>query len=248
MRRPYFLLENLDGLMRAKWLLPYLLVPPLLAIITHLESSLVAGGFVAIYTHKARLTLTIWNGAILLGAISGVQASLYFSSTFRSSWMKASLALPVRRSGAYVGALVAMLLVTLVAFVFTIGALVAALPAYGAYPWFNVVLSACTLIVWAVSVSALLGVVANAFSSSAFILTCMAVSLVLASPSVVQHYADAGSGTLNLILSLLPPIGLSFFETLSNPWHYWFPLALIGHAVLAAALGCYLFSRKSWGS
>ncbi|MBN1433750.1 hypothetical protein JW921_03265 [Candidatus Fermentibacterales bacterium] len=246
MRRPFFLVENLDALMRAKWLLPYLLVPPLLAVIAHLESSLVQGGVVAIYTHKARMTLTIWNGAILLGAISGVQASLYFSSLFRSDWLRASIALPLARCRAYWGALLAVLLVAMVAFTFTIGALVAALPRYGAYPWASVVLSTFALVTWVVCVSAFLGVIANALSSSIFILTMMTVSFVLASPSVIEyHYGGAGTPALALFLHALPPIGMSFFATLGDPWHYVYPMVLVGHSALAAVLGCFFFVRRS---
>ena len=244
MRRPFHLPENLDGLMRAKWLLPYLLVPPLLAVITHLEASLVEAGLVTVLTHKARLTLTIWNGAILLAAISGVQASLYFATTFRSCWLKASLALPVKRCRAYWGALIAVALISMIAFALTAGALVAALRSYGSYPWANILLSASSLILWVICASALLGTVANAFSSSIFILSTIAASILLSSPAVVAYHSQGGSSTLSVLLAVLPPIGRSFYATLGNPWHYTYPLVLLAHAAAAASLGVVIFTHR----
>ncbi len=230
----FFYRESMDYLIRISWVAPYLLVPPLLAFLIYLEGFLGQKGLGAFYAPEARLTLSFWNAALLLSLITGIKTCLFISGFQSKRWFRNALALPVGRISGYWGPVLAVLTISTAAYIITMAAILAALPSTGSYPWVAAILSSYAPMIWAVCFGALLGTLTSGGAAAYMFVVVMAMSLL------AGFLSDAGP-LISMITRILPPLGKSMADSLSNPGALAHSGLLIIHSIITLLAGALVY-------
>jgi len=225
----FYFRESIDSLVRARWVAPYLLVPPMLAFMVYAESYLSRHGITGDFTLEQRTMLAVWNASILLTLIAGVKSCLFFSNLWGSRWFRNSLALPLNRPSGYWGPFLAVLSVSVSMFVLATGAVMLALPGVERFPWIQVLVSSCAPVIWAVSVGALLGLLTSGAAASVLFTTMMLAGF-LAGFAVNPLMPD-------WVLFVLPPVGRIMTLSLVFPHGLQQAVLLLAHSIIALLVG-----------
>lgn len=237
--RSYFFREAADSVLSARWISTYLLVPPILALLVFVESYLTQAGIAGPFPLAERITLALWNASLLLTLIAGVQSSLFFSRHFGSGWFRNSLALPVPRWTGYWGPFLAFLLVVTGVFALTVSAIVAALRTPAGFPWINSLIAIYVPLFWGVSAGMLLGLITTAGAAVFLFVGIMVLGLAGGFPWALSRLPEwMGS----ILRTMLPPLGTALASNVSSPGNIQALLPLLGHSVIALALGYLLYS------
>lgn len=233
--KSFYFRESMDTLMRARWVAPYLLVPPMLAFMVFAESYLSSHGVTGDFTMEQRTVLAIWNASLLLTLIAGVKSCLFFSNLWGSRWFRNSLALPVSRASGYWGPYLAVLCVSIGMFILATGAVIVALPQVERFPWLQVLAGSGTPVIWAVSVGALLGMLTTGAAAS---ILFVAITLVgfLAGIAVEPLMPD-------WVLFSLPPVGRIMTMSLVFPQGLHQAALLLVHSAAAVLIGRMFYGR-----
>ena len=233
--KSFYFRESMDTLMRARWVAPYLLVPPMLAFMVFAESYLSSHGVTGDFTMEQRTVLAIWNASLLLTLIAGVKSCLFFSNLWGSRWFRNSLALPVSRASGYWGSYLAVLCVSIGMFVLATGAVIVALPQVERFPWLQVLAGSGTPVIWAVSVGALLGMLTTGAAAS---ILFVAITLVGFLAGIAVEPMMPG-----WVLFSLPPVGRIMTMSLVFPQGLHQASLLLVHSAAALLIGRMLYGR-----
>jgi hypothetical protein len=229
----YYFRESMDILMRARWVGPYLLIPPMLAFMVYAEGYLSAHGFTGNFSMEQRTVLALWNATLLLTLASGVKACLFFSNLWGSRWFRNSLALPVSRSSGYWGPVLAVLAVSIGMYFLATVAVAAALPEVGSFPWVRVLAGSCAPVAWAVCVGALLGLLTSGPAASVLFSSVMLLGFLAGLPieTLLPGWA----------LWIVPPVGRIMTDSLSMAADMENTGLLLIHSTVALAAGRLLY-------
>lgn len=231
--RTFHFRQSLDILMRARWVGPYLLIPPMLAFMVYAEGYLTAHGFTGSFSMHQRTVLALWNATLLLTLASGIKACLFFSNLWGSRWFRNSLALPVSRASGYWGPVLAVLAVSLGMYALATTAVAAALPGVGGFPWVRVLAGSSMPVVWAVCLGALLGLLTTGPSASVLFSALMLLGFLAGLPldPLLPDWA----------LLIVPPVGRIMTESLRMTAGMEPTGMLLIHATAALAVGRLLY-------
>ncbi len=233
-RKTFYFKSSILLLLRTRWIGPYLLLPPMLAFMVYAEAYLSAQGVTGIYNLEQRIVLAIWNASLLLTLIAGIKSCLFFSRLWGSFWFRNSLALPASRYSGFWGPFLAALSVATIMYLLTSGAVIAALPEIGRFPWVQVLAELYVPVIWAVSVGALLGLITSGTAGSLFFATLMLLGFLTGMPSLYPS-----SGWLQVVV---PPVGRIMTLSLVFPSGLIQAVILLTHSVIALTLGRLLYS------
>ncbi len=231
--KSFYFRESIDSLVKARWVAPYLLVPPMLAFMVFAESYLSRHGVTGDFTLGQRTVLAIWNASILLTLIAGVKSCLFFSNLWGSRWFRNSLALPVSRASGYWGPFLAVLCISVSMFILATGAVMLALPDVGRFPWIQVLAGSCAPVIWAVSMGALLGMLTTGAAASILFTTIMLVGFLA---GIVVNPLMPG-----WVLYVLPPVGRIMTLSLVFPQGLQQAVLLLVHSFIALLAGRFLY-------
>ncbi len=228
----YHFRQSLGIALKTRWVAPYLLIPPMLAIIVRL-GILVPPSLQSLELLPwGNTSLALWHASFLVALISGIESCLFLSGIWESRWMLNSLALPVKRASAFWGPFLAVLTVSTSVYALTVGAVLAALPGMRVFPLTLLLLETYVPVLWAVSVGAFLGMLTSRTG---------AVVLMIA-------WFVAGSVPLERIshvpvwvTRLLPPLGSLVSSGINLPESLLLASILLVHALLALVGGRILF-------
>jgi hypothetical protein len=233
----FFYRESMDYLLRINWLAPYLLVPPLLAFLIYLEGFLGQKGLGVLYAPEARLSLSLWNAALLLSLITGIKTCLFFSDFLSTKWFRNSLAQPVGMVSGFWGPMLAVLTVSSAAYILTMAAILAALPSTFGFPWVAALLNSYVPIIWAVCLGALLGTLTTGGAAAYMFVIVLAMSLL-------AGFLSETGALVTVISRILPPLGKSMADSLSDPGALTYSALLIIHCVLALLAGALVYTIR----
>jgi hypothetical protein len=198
----------MDILMRARWVGPYLLIPPMLAFMVYAEGYLSAHGFTGSFSMEQRTVLALWNATLLLTLASGIKACLFFSNLWGSRWFRNSLALPASRPSGYWGPVLAVLAVSMGMYFLATGAVAMALPEVTDFPWLRILAGSCAPVAWAVCLGALLGILTSGPAGSVLFSSVMLLGFLAGLPvdPLLPEW----------LLWIVPPIGRIMTESLTT--------------------------------
>ncbi len=233
-RMVFYYKSSILLLLRTRWMGPYLLLPPMLAFMVYAEAYLSAQGVTGIFTLEQRTVLAIWNASLLLTLIAGIKSCLFFSRFWGSFWFRNSLSLPVSRSSGFWGPFLATLSVATVMYFLTTGAVIAALPETGRFPWVQVLAELYVPVIWAVSAGALLGLITSGTAGSLFFIALVLLGFLTGMPSLYPS-----SGWLQVVV---PPVGRIMTLSLVFPSGLMQAIILLTHSAVALMLGRFLYS------
>jgi hypothetical protein len=231
-QKTYFYRQSISQLLKTRWVAPYLLIPPLLAFMVYAEAYLASQGVAGIGTLSARTVLALWNGAFLLALLAGINACLFFSSTWGSGWFRNSLALPVSRPSGYWGPYLALLSVATGVFVLTTGAVIAAIPDSARISLLNVTAEAFLPLLWAVSMGAFLGILTTGTSGALFLSALTILGFIS---------GMTGRGPDGILQYIIPPLGKMMTLGPRYPEGLEQALILLVHCTVFLVLGRILY-------
>ncbi|MCD4701754.1 MAG: hypothetical protein K8S24_07860 [Candidatus Aegiribacteria sp.] len=235
-RNTYYFRESIIILLKTKWIGPYLLLPPMLALMVYAEAYLSAHGITGIFTLEQRTVLAIWNGSLLLTLIAGIKSCLFFSGMWESSWFRNSLALPVSKASGFWGPYLAVLSVVTVIFILITGAVVAALPESGRFPVFQIAAESYIPVVWAVSMGAFLGILTTGTAGSLFFTALLFLGFLTGLP--ITRLPE-------WLYAVIPPVGRAMTMGLMYPQALIQMVILILHSTVVLILGRFLYGIGS---
>lgn len=231
--RSYYFRESVDSLMRARWVAPYLLIPPMLAFMVYAEGYLTDTGMLGSFSHQQRTVLALWNATLLLSLAAGIKSCLFFSKLWGSRWFRNSLSLPVSRASGYWGPVVAVMVVSLAMYALATGAVIAALPGAPRFPWVEVLTSSCMPVAWAVCFGAMLGMLTSGAAGSVLFSSVFLLGILAGLPSEPPLQG--------LLAWVVPPIGRTMVMSLRAPHNMRAAVMLLTHSAFALAVGRLLY-------
>jgi len=229
----------MDILMRARWVGPYLLVPPILAFMVYAEGYLSAHGFTGSFSMEQRGVLALWNATLLLALASGIKSCLFFSDLWGSRWFRNALALPAGRASGYWGPVLAVMVVSLGMYALATGAVAAALPDLGGFPWLRVLAGSCAPVVWAVCLGALLGILTTGPAGAVLFTSVLMLGFLAGLPldPALPGWA----------LRIVPPVGRIMTSSMGTGSGMLETALLMAHAAAALVVGRLLYGYGASG-
>jgi len=231
-RNTYHFRHCISILLKTKWIGPYLLIPPMLALMVYAEAYFSAHGATGFFSLEQRSVLAIWNGSLLLTLIAGIKSCLFFSRLWGTCWFRNSLSLPVNRSSGFWGPYLAVLAIVSGIFLLTTGAVVAALPAPGRFSLVQIILESYIPVAWAVSIGALLGILTTGTAGSIFFTALLLLGFLTGLP--VARLPE-------WLYAVIPPVGRIMTLGLVHPKGLIQVVILIVHSAAVVIIARMLF-------
>jgi hypothetical protein len=207
----YFLRESVDLTFDVKRVSLYLIVPPVLAFIVYFESYLSGVGATRIMTLGQRVMLALWNAAILLSLIAGLQGAGFFSRLFGSSWYRNSLALPAGRMHAFAWPVAVYAVLVSVFYGLTALAILLAMPRPSGFSWLPAVVNCYLPLLWSVAAAALFGMLSRPGASGLLFLATALMGAVTGLPQASGKLPEVVGFVLGV---LFPRFGESFLASM----------------------------------
>lgn len=220
--------------MQARWMIPYLLIPPALAVLVFTESYLGVEGIAGMFTIHQRSILALWNVSFLISLIAGVGSCLFFSGLWGNSEFIDSLSRFSKSISGYWSPVFAFISVSSAVYSLASLLIVLILPGEEYLLWLRISLIFYVPVLWSICVGALMGLLTTGGAGAFFF-------VVLFLFSFFSGMAPIYAFSLRTMV-IIPPIGLIMKETFNDAaLGYLFSIILGIHCLILLGIGRILF-------
>jgi hypothetical protein len=238
----FYVTEAIERLLSPGMLVPFLLVPPLLAAAVSLETSTSSlAGLLPLFEptdpESGRLGLALWNAILVIALISGITGPGFFSGTFGAGWFRSCLALPARRSTAFWSTALAHFGVSVCVYALTCAAIIAAVSIPAGFPLPGTLAGGLVVLLWTTAFSAFAGVLAPSWGAWLLLAGVALGGLALAPSDMNSLFRLLEPADL-----VLPPLGRMAARGMAGWPDMPATLALLVHAAVFGCLGWLLFN------
>ncbi len=232
----FYYSKAMRSLTQVRWMLPYLLVPPMLALLVYTEGFLAAEGIPGIYTLHQRSVLALWNISFLISLITGISSCCFFSGFWGDSDFVPSLSRFSKKISGYWSPVFAFISISAVVYFLASALIVLVLPGSEHVSLIRIGVHFFAPVLWSVCIGVLLGLLTTGWAGS----VCFTVLFLFFYFLGLTYIPASGS---MLFVTLLPPIGLLMKEAFSNTSiEYLFSIILLIHCLVILGAGRILYT------
>lgn len=232
----FYFSKTLRLLARSKWMFPYLLIPPTLALLVYTEGFLAAEGIAGVYTIYQRSILALWNISFLFSLITGMTSCLFFSNFWGDSQFLGLLSQYSKKFSGYWSPVFAFLSVSIIMYSLSSMLIVLLLPGAEFLPWMRIAAIFYAPVLWSSCIGAFLGLLTKGGAGSFFFVVFFLFSFFVGMSPLLSSFA-------RIMAIIIPPVGLIMKETFVNSGTgYLFSIILIIHCLIILGIGRILFA------